>query len=616
MGALVMWSVLMILPERSPNLRLPGRADLGLWRTTLRERLALGERHDVFVRATEAGDVASLLGFGIRAEVGRYVPVNLRTATLHKLMQAPGNFRVRRARPHRVLLSESIPEVGADLVHRGDGVGIGRDGRGVMVGIIDTGIDLTHPDFLDAEQRSRVIAVWDQDTPGRGPPNYGYGHECTRSDILGHRCNITDPVGHGTHVAGIAAGTDGVAPAADIAVVRSRDFTRLADALHYLWVLADERDQPLVVNLSVGGHYGAHDGRTPLEEYIEELAGEGVLFVAASGNDGLARVHLGVDLTETARRVALADVPVGTPTDTVIELWSAPNVKVDVALELWVDGKPRVVLPLAAGDDEFDSGTLGLDGQKVVHVTYGSEFIAEHGAQNRTLLIDGTGGKLPSGGSLALRLAGRGRIDGWITAESYHHASPHFATRTEAGWLAGDSQASITVPATSRAVITVGSYTLRPPHEGGLARGALSPFSSVGPSTDMSYTGYKPDMAAPGAAIMSSRAATVRGASGPRMALQGTSMAAPHVTGALALMLQADPTLTPERARRALTSTARADVHTGAVPNNGWGYGKLDVTPAVRYTENNAPGCAGTPGLAPWLFALLWRRRRHAHRSL
>ena len=92
--------------------------------------------------------------------------------------------------------------------------------------------------------------------------------------------------------------------------------------------------------------------------------------------------------------------------------------------------------------------------------------------------------------------------------------------------------------------------------------------------------------------------------------MQGTSMSAPVVTGAIALMLEADPQLGPERARRQLRQTARVDAPVGAVPNAGWGYGKLNVARAVGAAEAEAPGCAAAAPQTAILAALLLGRRR------
>jgi len=133
-----------------------------------------------------------------------------------------------------------------------------------------------------------VLAVWDQDGAGSAPLGFAYGHACDRERIVLGRCDLDDPIGHGTHVAGIAAGAHvlpGIAPEASIVMVRSRNFTRLADAVRFIFNTADVYDRPAVVNLSVGGHYGPHDGRTALEDYLENALGPGRLMVAAAGND-------------------------------------------------------------------------------------------------------------------------------------------------------------------------------------------------------------------------------------------------------------------------------------------------------------------------------------------
>ncbi len=128
---------------------------------------------------------------------------------------------------------------------------------------------------------------------------------------------------------------------------------------------------------------------------------------------------------------------------------------------------------------------------------------------------------------------------------------------------------TISIPGTSREVITVASYTTK-----GAGVGSIASYSSRGPTRDGRSA---PTIAAPGRWVMSARAKTVANGSDQYHLLSGTSMAAPHVTGAIALMLQRDPDLTQAQIRDHLVDSARADTFTGTVPNNTWGHGKLDA---------------------------------------
>lgn len=612
--------------------RLPGRADVRLLHATQRDTLPFGtQRLAVFVRAGDHEGLRSLRALGFESALDRWQPIRLDAAALSALLAAGGGIQVRSAPAHRPMLDISLTEVRATGVHVGRGVEQPRRGKGVLLGIIDSGIDLSHPAFRDSSGRSRVVAVWDQDAAGGPSPNeFGYGRECTQHEIRQELCPIGDPLGHGTHVAGIAAGSGGVigvAPKADIAVVRSDSFTRLADAVLYLFRLAEDREVPLVINMSVGGQYGPHDGKTPLEKYLTDIVGPGRILVAAVGNDGNDRIHFKTWLDDVPVRLGLESLPAGVPMETLIDVWSNPGDAVDMAVELWIDDNVVATVPLAAGGATLLEGSIRRNGKLLAELTYGLELDAERHRAHRTLVVDcSRSDDLPVGGVLAIRFSGTGAVEGWLTATDYRYGSPRFAEARNDGWVSGDGRQSVSVPATSPGIISVGAYTGRVHWTSeddtertlsGVALGALATYSSLGPTTAPSYTGVKPELCAPGSIVVSARAAGV--APGPmtlddsRMVMQGTSMAAPHVAGAIALMLEADPELDPERARSQLTRTARTDASTGAVPNGAWGYGKLDVGAAVSVAEAEAVGCAAAlPGLPLAVLAvgLLARRRR------
>ncbi len=191
----------------------------------------------------------------------------------------------------------------------------GFDGTGVAIGIIDTGVDLTHPDLQDSAGNTRVKHLWDQRLPvaANTPVAYGYGQEWNNSEIdagLATASNDWQGFGHGTHVTGIAAGdgsainkNKGAAPGADIIEV-AFDFNNITDptyvdAVDYIFNKAQLLGKPVVINASLGDYYGSHDGYDLQSQMISTLLNlqPGRAMVAAAGNAGNIPLHLGYNVT-------------------------------------------------------------------------------------------------------------------------------------------------------------------------------------------------------------------------------------------------------------------------------------------------------------------------------
>ncbi len=614
--------------ERQRSLRAAGRGDARVYQLLRSDALDASGLTSVFVRASDDDARRSLSALGIEVPLGRWMPAKLDRAGIGAALVGRGALDIEVAPAHRPYLELSAREIGATDVQAGIGVAQSRTGRNVLIGIIDTGIDYHHPAFNDDDGRSRVIAVWDQDGKGSRPSGFGYGNECRESAIANGSCAIDDGNGHGTHVAGIAAGNGqlgGMAPHAKIAVVRSNNFTRLADAVEYLIGLAKDRDLPLVINLSVGGQYGAHDGATPLEEWLDDHLGDGRIVVAAAGNEGGSRLHAQAQLSSTERRLAVDNMPLGRQTTTHIDMWTPSSAQVSLAVELWIDGEPVSRLPLVARDNDVLEDSVREEGEYAVFFTYTAQ--QKNGRLHRQLVIDGASAKSLAGRAQAvLVLSGSGEFDAWVSQSDGGNAA-RFGNKGDANWIAGDGRESIAVPASARSVIAVGAYATRNTWTSevdgsqqieDLGLGRLAPYSSVGPTAAPERTGVKPDITAPGSVIISARARSV--AEGPdvvdqhRMIMQGTSMASPHVAGVVALMLQASPKLSPADIRRIFLHTARADIATGSTPNAAYGLGKIDAKAAVAMAEGEPQGCAAAavelwPACVAGLF-LLTRRRR------
>lgn len=557
-------------------------------------RFALTEEEPSLVRVLVrcGGDPNELQGAGLRIET---VAGDIATATasvdgLKGLADHPAVEAIEGARPLVGELDVSVPQCRADILHVSPP---GLRGEGVIVGIVDSGIDWRHENFRRDDGSSRVLRIWDQflDPVGEesAPAGFTYGVEYTNEDIdqaLGSAepldvvRHLDDEVGHGTHVSGIAAGNGraagagkaantfvGVAPDADLIVVSVRgggergigDSASALDAVAYVFQRAAELGRPAVVNMSLGDNLGAHDGTSLLERGLDNLLGDpGKAMVKSAGNAGADGIHARGAVPAGGEETVAFTVKTGDTSPETMDIWYDGNDRFEVSLTA-PDGTASI--PVSPGT----SINLNLLNGNQVFVD--SSLNDPNNGDNRIFIVlqPGTAGTLEDG-EWSLTLSGTevadGRFDAWIqrgrTIARFN--PPH-----------EDQMVTISTPGTSEKMITAGCYISR--SENGL--GSLSVFSSRGPTRDGRPA---PDVAAPGQTILSA----ARGPSpDPYVSMMGTSMAAPHVTGGVALMLQRNGGLDQQRVKDCLRATAVGDQFAAHLPNDHWGAGKMDVEAAV-----------------------------------
>ncbi|MFI7698542.1 S8 family serine peptidase [Nonomuraea sp. NPDC049480] len=567
---------------------------------------------DVLLRRGEGPWPDELLSWAFapdedRDVLGARVPVN----ALERLAALPSIERVESSRPLFPELNVSRPDV-RGVAEAPDGSGP-LTGAGAIVAIIDSGIDYTHPAFRHANGSSRILYLWDQTADAMAEAAVPYGVEYVKEDIdkaladpRPHRVvPHTDGVsGHGTHVAGIAAGDDsrlggdysGLAPRADLIVValagtpgvslgRSRE---LVDAVHYIVKHAD--GHPVAINISQGMNGGGHAGESLVERALDAYARRpGVVIVKSAGNEQEWRTHAGGTLAEGDTVELELVVPPGDLEDDIVEIWFDGSDEIGVAVApphgppsgFTRPGQVRDFTTRHGDRVRIDSETdcdAGGDTATTVIITAGGGSGTEAG-------VTGSGRDGIEAGVWRLILRGdavrHGRYDAWI--ERAPRGGPGAAEQSRFAPAGADPTRTISVPGTARRVITVGSYATRPANPF-FGQGALSAFSSHGPTR---LGARKPDLTAPGEWIASARAAGSAQPPRPDAAhtlMAGTSMAAPHVCGAAALVMAARlaaglPPLDGEQAGQILRRTAR---DAGTSPDDGWGEGKLDVTAAVE----------------------------------
>ena len=571
---------------------------------------AWGGRIEVLIRARSSSAVA-LSGAEVLGEAGEITVARATLSQLRRLAQSPDIIYIEAA--HRLVpeLNKSIPAIGADRLHREEPAVMGQ---GVIIGDVDTGIAYGHLDFrVDrSEESSRILYIWDQTEKGLFGDRaaVSFGTEYTQAEIdsdLAHGYGPAkglvrerDESGHGTHVLGIAAGNGssskagyiGVAPKANIIMVKTTFYSGdVVSGVDYILRKAAQLGKPCVVNLSLGGHFGPHDGTSNFDLALEGLLGPGRVIVSSAGNEGDEKIHIGGELTYRGSSAQFTFVPAE---ETVfLNIWYPGGADFAIELEAPVDGGPPQVISAASGEvvvQETAAGRVSIDNAS------GGPDPNNHDKQIGILLE-----KIAVGKPWVIRLiarSGSGRFDGW----------PGLASMGK--FLQGNSEMTISEPGDAPGIITVGAYTTRYEwrsidgkqyhFQGANSIGGIAPFSSHGPTRDGRQ---KPDLSAPGTAIASalaqgselSKIPELVVPDGVHVILQGTSMAAPHVAGTVALMLQAEPRLGPEEVAEKLRGTAVRDSLTGKSPGKVWGFGKLNAERSVNLIGLGSPRAGGRP---------------------
>ncbi|HTR80873.1 MAG TPA: S8 family serine peptidase [Bacteroidota bacterium] len=560
-----------------------------------------------------SSDVQAALALGVQVNTIEHGFFTAR-ATLDQITGLSNSAGVRfisLAKKRKPLLDKSVPEIRANILQNGQYNGTSYTGKGVIIGFIDTGIDWKNLDFRsDADTtKSRILWIWDQTISGTNPSGYTYGAEYSQAQIDneldGTPANVVlekDDDGHGTHVAGIAAGDGsssvsgykGVAPEADIIAVKTTFFdTGIIDGISYIRQKADAAGEPFVINLSLGSQDGAHDGTEADEVAIDqEVSTPGRAVAVAAGNDGSNAIHADSVVAQGGSISYQFSIPTYTPTSGIDND--------DVWFDVWYKAGDHLTVSITSPNGA--TATALWDGQTSVETSTNDGHIQILNAPSgpspldtlndcSIAIYDNVATKPPRAGTWTLKIAGAsvtegGAFDVWLSETEItgnDGSSPVFTTGYSFRKLVGP-------PATSKEAIAVGSYVTRftwnsvDGHTYRFAStdrtGNYSTFSSMGPTRDGRQ---KPEICAPGEVIASSysedsspdEATIVQ--DGKHVVMEGTSMAAPHIAGVLALLLEAKPTSTSDQLRNAVISSARRDTFTGADISPRWGYGKVDA---------------------------------------
>lgn len=480
---------------------------------------------------------------------------------------------------------ENLEAIGVNRVRRIPG--FDYRGSGILIGFVDTGIDYSHPAFVEANGVSRVVTIWDQsDQTGMSPEGFAYGTEFGRAEIAAGTAP-KDEDGHGTFLAGIAAGKEdrendfaGVAPSAEIAVVKLKgakpylkeyycmppDAVAYSEAdimmgIRYLLEYAAKQEKPLVLCLGVCCSLGSHRGTMPLSLYLNSLAYRpDVCLVVAAGNEGNARHHAGLNLGNSQKEVELY---VGS---------RGSGFTMEIFAEAIAELNLKIISP--AGDDTPVVGT-GFTGVEEFRLLFDRSVIY---VERESLMRTGTMQRIrvrmerPSTGIWRFQF---GRSD--MTSEVNLWLPMGEFLEGEVYFLESEPTVTLCEPANAPLLLVVGGFSTE--------NGSLAPFSGRGFTADGLN---QPTLQAP--------SVNVRGpfAGGGYIVKSGTSIGAAYTAGAVALFLEYIEEYRRTGAVAPMDTVLLRNLFSlGAVreegveyPSPAYGYGKLNLYGVFEFLRN------------------------------
>jgi subtilisin family serine protease len=465
--------------------------------------------------------------------------------------------------------------------------GMRLTGAGVVVGVIDWGCDFDHPNFKHTDGSTRLVSLWDQRGPttSTGPRPYGYGavygvrqiDDALRAadpyDALGYHPAEADPDGsgaHGTHVMDIAAGNGlgggplGIAPEADLVFVHLADpgtsglanlgdSVRILEAVDFISRVAGGRSW--VINSGVGRHGGPHDGTTLAEQDLDYTlrAAPGRFIVQSAGNYFDKSTHASGQLASGQMRCLTFVTHEAGVTANEVEVWYSGDDELAVRVES-PTGERTPWVPYGGQEDV-------LENDRVVGRVYHRARDPNNGDNHVELFLD----PWARSGSWEMSL------QAWTIRNGTFHAwleRDEASVQRQSHFVESDVDRTYTTGtiANGHLPLVVGAYDAHLPTR------EVAPFSSAGPTRDGRS---KPDLVAPGVQVLAARSAPLDSSGSPGLFARksGTSMAAPHVAGVVALCLQGAPRrLAAEEIRDLLLSNVeRVDAEERSSPRFGRG---------------------------------------------
>lgn len=532
---------------------------------------AIEQEWDLIVKYSGNLDEIRALGIRIVELQNEYAIVTIKESLIERLTEFPQIEFIEK--PKRLFFSVENGKL-VSCIPPVQQPPLSLTGRGVLVAVIDSGIDYANAVFRNPDGTTRILYLWDQSLSENPPEEYLTGTEYTSEQInealrqptTAERRQIVpsqDISGHGTAVAGVAAGNGngyrGVAYESDLLVVKlglpkMNGFprtTELMQAIDYVVRKALELQRPVAINISFGNTYGAHDGNSLLEQFIQDIANRWRSVICiGTGNEGNTAGHAS-GILNGEEEVEIEFAVQENETSINVQIWKAYFDVMDISIES-PSGVRVGPIQEILGSQRFRIGETEL----LLYYGEPSPYTID-----QEIYID----FLPrtdyiTNGVWRIILTPREIVSGnyalWLPSENVLNEGT--------GFLFPNVQGSLTIPSTAFRTIGVGAYNPETM--------TYADFSGRG-----SGARIKPDLVAPGVDI---RAPIPGGGFGE---FSGTSFATPFVTGSAALLMQwgivegNDPFLYGEKVKAYLQRGARAVLGFDDYPNQVVGYGALCV---------------------------------------
>lgn len=583
-------------------------------------------------------EICDSLNIDVISDLGSIITTQMPIENISKLAELDEVKSLSTTRRVHLLNDSARFDIGIDQLHNGFNLNNTYKGKDVIVGIVDSGIDYNHINFKDSKGNTRVKQA------GKFNTITGLVDTYTTPEKIATLTTDCDEVSHGTHVSGIATGsyTDnnyyGMAPESDILLYGLEDGlydANIINSIKEIFDYADSVNKPAVVNISLGANSGPHDNSDYFNRSIDELTGEGKIVVFAAGNEGANDLYINSTFKKNSNTqpqlATIVEYDGSTEYYSEVDAWSRGNEPFGIQFFIYDTFENTELLssgvfyPTSTDYKEFTWKTSKLS-------NYYTGTIAAFGQldinNNRYELYAYIEGDMTSYRyKIGIKYYGKQNteIDCWANPEPTQltdYDNPDYTKGTPDGSFnsmgCADNAINIGAYSTKKAFHAIDGELYYYPYA---TKSDIADFSSYG--TDINGRNY-PDVVAPGYTIISSvnnydtyttvenqnTLVNIVSVDGNNRKyhwgdMSGTSMAAPVATGTIALWLQAQPDLTPEKVRSIMTETATNDKFTQKRNSIQWGAGKLnayDGLVKILQDNNSAINDISTPNDAMLLY--------------